>query len=103
MLDLFQILIAILAKIKDWIMQLLAFLTKEFFLLFVYLILGSLWGAIAWYLFSHALPNKALYSELVRELYHSERLAFLFFVVLGISGQYVYRLLHSSAQSILSK
>jgi hypothetical protein len=103
MQDLLQFLIAVFLKIKTWIIQGMTFLIKEFFLLFIYLILGCLWGSFAWFLFSHVFPNKTLYAQLVKELYGSSKFTFLFFNALGISGQYVYRLLLSSAQSMISK
>ncbi len=87
---------SLLSKLAD-------FITKEFFLAFVYAILATIMAGVLWCLFAYVFPNKDLLSQLTAELHHSTKLVLAFFFALSVACIYLYRLLGSALTSVIPK
>lgn len=87
----------------SFLSKLTDFITKEFFLVFVYGILAAIMAGILWCLFAYVFPNKDLLTQLTAELHHSTKLVLVFFFALSMASIYLYRLLGSALITVIPK
>jgi type II secretory pathway component PulF len=88
-----QNLLALIQQASAGLKKLIAFLSKEFFLLFVYVVIGSLLTGLFWLLLVYVFPNKEIYTQLCNELNGSKQLVIGFLFAASFACIYLYRLL----------
>ena len=98
-----MILLALLQKAASHIKGIIAFASREFFLIFVYCIIGSIMALVVWLLLSRVFTNKDLYTRLVAELNGSEKLTVAFIFVTCLGCIYLFRLLQAALQGSVLK
>lgn len=94
---------ALITKIGEVIKKFFVFLSKEFFLIFIYVVTSSVLALLFWVLIKYVFPNKNLYHNLVMELNHSEKLLMVFLFALSLALTYLYRLLLAAVQGAVLK
>lgn len=94
---------ALITKILEGIKKFFVFVSKEFFLIFIYVITSSVLALLFWVLIKYIFPNKSLYHNLVMELNNSEKLLVVFLFVLSLLLTYLYRLLLAAVQGAVLK
>jgi hypothetical protein len=103
-------LFAFFLKIAPLIKKLFAFVSKEFFLIFIYFIIGSIITLVLWVLLQYVFCNTEIVKQLTEELncttcevhcYCKKLIAFLFGVSVGCI--YLFRLLLAAVQATLLK
>jgi type II secretory pathway component PulF len=88
-----QNLFALIMQASAGLKKLIAFLSKEFFLIFVYVVIGSLLTGAFWLLLVYVFPNKEIYTQLCNELNGSKQLVIGFLFAASLGCIYLYRLL----------
>ncbi len=94
---------ALITKILEGIKKFFVFVSKEFFLIFIYVITSSVLALLFWVLIKYVFPNKSLYHNLVMELNNSEKLLMVFLFALSLLLTYLYRLLLAAVQGAVLK
>lgn len=94
---------ALITKILEGIKKIFLFVSKEFFLIFIYVITSSVLALLFWVLIKYVFPNKNLYHNLLMELNNSEKLLLAFLFALSLLLTYLYRLLLAAVQSAVLK
>ncbi len=94
---------ALITKILEGIKKFFVFVSKEFFLIFIYVITSSVLALLFWVLIKYVFPNKSLYHNLVTELNNSEKLLMVFLFALSLLLTYLYRLLLAAVQGAVLK
>lgn len=91
------------AKIKAILAKLSSALLKELFLLFLFVLLSAAMAGLIYWLVSSVFTNHSIYTSLLKELYHSPQLVFVFFFALCLGAIYLYRFLLSATQKMIAE
>lgn len=94
-----EVLLALILKASESAKKIIAFLSKEFLLIFIYGVVGAALTAIVWVLLTYVFPNKEIYPYLVTELQGSEKITLLFLYAACIGCIYLFRLLLAAVQA----
>lgn len=94
---------ALITKILEGIKKFFVFLSKEFFLIFIYVVTSSVLALLFWVLIKYVFPNKSLYHSLLVELNNSEKILVAFLFALSLLLTYLYRLLLAAVQGAVLK
>lgn len=94
---------ALITKILEGIKKIFVFLSKEFFLIFIYVVTSSVLALLFWVLIKYVFPNKSLYHNLLLELNNSEKILVAFLFALSLLLTYLYRLLLAAVQGAVLK
>lgn len=98
-----QFLFALFIKFIAFIKKVIAFLSKEFFLLFIYCVIGSILTLFLWLLLVYGFRNKEIYEHLYAELNGSTKLVIAFLYALSLGCIYLYRLLLAAVKGAVLK
>jgi|694.fasta_scaffold00181_50 hypothetical protein len=100
-----QLLLAIVLKIVEAVKKIFAFISKEFFFIFIYGISCSILTLILWGLL-YIFPSNTkynVYANLLSELNNSEKLLVAFLFAVSFGCIYLYRLLLAAVQGAVLK
>jgi cell division protein FtsX len=104
-----QVIFALFLKISAILKKLFAFLSKEFFLVFIYCVFGAIITLILLVLLKYVFSNNNIYTQLIVELkslsteIDAEDLLLAFLFVASLGCIYLFRLLLSAVQGSLLK
>jgi hypothetical protein len=108
-----QFLFAVILKAIAALKKVFAFLSKEFFLVFIYIIIGFIISLLTWLLLKFVFPNKEIYLTLETEfknlkinilLFENIDIdIFIFLFVITIACIYLYRVLLTAVQGAVLK
>lgn len=94
---------ALITKIGEGIKKFFVFISKEFFLIFMYVITSAVLTLVFWVLIKYIFPNKNLYDNLLAELHNSEKWLVAFLFAMSLLFTYLYRLLLAAVQGAVLK
>ena len=98
-----QILLLLFSKGPELLKSIVSFLLKEFFLIFLTIIIAAISTAACLMILKNVKGCQGIYAELINEMDGSEKLTMLFFFALNIASIYLFRMLVTSANKTYLK
>jgi hypothetical protein len=103
-----QFLFAVILKAIAALKKVFAFISKEFFLIFVYATLGLLISIISFIVLKYLIPNKVIFESIKSELptttfAFSDLYVFIFLFCLAVLCIYLFRVMLGIVQGALLK